>query len=150
MGNIYHYKTDAIKKEEITADWWIVDATNRTVGRLASTISTYLQGKHKATYTSHLNSGDNVIVINADKVLFTGKKMNNKTYLRHTGYPGGQRSKTPKELLKQGRGEQILAQAIKGMLPKNKLRKPFMHNLFLYKGSEHKHAAQQPKDLPLT
>ncbi|MEM7362112.1 MAG: 50S ribosomal protein L13 [Bacteroidota bacterium] len=147
---MYHYKTDATKPQDIDPAWWIVDATNETVGRIASKISTYLQGKHKACYSSHINCGDKVIVINAEKIRFTGKKMNNKTYLRHTGYPGGQRSQTPKDLLRKGKGEEILTRAIKGMLPKNKLRKPFMENLIVCKGAEHKHEAQQPKALPLT
>lgn len=146
---MYHYKTQALKKKEREPHWWIVDATNHTVGRLASQIATILQGKNRPYYTPNLNCGDMVVVINAEKVRFTGKKMNKKTYLRHTGHPGGQRSETPRDLVRKGKEEDILYRAIHRMLPKTKLRKPFMENLFLYKGSEHKHEAQQPKELIL-
>ena len=147
---MYHFKTDSIKEKEVNQKWWLIDASQQTVGRLASKIAHMLQGKHKPYYTPHINCGDKIIVINAEKVRFTGKKMTDKTYLSHTGYPGGQRSVTPKELIKKDQAERILFLAIKRMLPKTKLQKPFLSNLFLYEGAQHQHAAQQPEQLNFT
>lgn len=144
---MYSNKTDSAKQTDIEPQWWIVDATDLVVGRLAAQVVPYLMGKHKPCYTPHINCGDKVIIINVEKVRFTGKKMTDKTYLSHTGYPGGQRSTTPKERMKKDQAERILEDAIRGMLPKTRLKKPFYKNLHLYKGAVHAHTAQQPKPL---
>jgi large subunit ribosomal protein L13 len=124
----------------------VVDAENQILGRLCSEIAKIIRGKHKASYTPHVDCGDQVIVINADKVRLTGKKMTDKVYIRHTGYPGGQRFATPREVLaKNPRG--VVEAAVKGMLPKNRLGRALFNNLFVYAGSEHPHAAQQPKEI---
>ncbi|MDH4459951.1 MAG: 50S ribosomal protein L13 [Spirosomataceae bacterium] len=140
------YKTISANKATTDKGWIIVDAENQVVGRLTSEIAKILRGKHKPSFTPHVDCGDNVIVINADKVRFTGKKLTDKVYTRHTGYPGGQRFATPKEVLaKNPRG--IVESAVKGMLPKNRLGRKLFTNLYVYAGSEHPHTAQQPKEI---
>jgi large subunit ribosomal protein L13 len=140
------YKTISANKATTDKGWIIVDAENQIVGRLTSEIAKILRGKHKPSFTPHVDCGDNVIVINADKVRFTGKKLTDKVYTRHTGYPGGQRFATPKEVLaKNPRG--IVESAVKGMLPKNRLGRKLFTNLYVYAGSEHPHTAQQPKEI---
>jgi large subunit ribosomal protein L13 len=140
------YKTISANKATTDKGWIIVDAENQVVGRLTSEIAKILRGKHKPSFTPHVDCGDNVIVINADKVRFTGKKLTDKVYTRHTGYPGGQRFATPKEVLaKNPRG--IVESAVKGMLPKNRLGRKLFTNLYVYAGSEHPHSAQQPKEI---
>jgi large subunit ribosomal protein L13 len=138
------YKTKSAKKEEVERKWFIIDAEGEVVGRLSSRIAHVLRGKHKASYTPHVDTGDYVIVINADKVRFTGQKMAQKTYLRHTGYPGGQRSTTPRDLLSK-HPERILENAVRGMLPKNRLGRAMFKKLFVYVGTEHPHEAQKPE-----
>jgi large subunit ribosomal protein L13 len=138
------YKTKSAKKEEVERKWFIIDAEGEVVGRLSSRIAHVLRGKHKASYTPHVDTGDYVIVINADKVRFTGQKMTQKTYLRHTGYPGGQRSTTPRDLLSK-HPERILENAVRGMLPKNRLGRAMFKKLFVYVGTEHPHEAQKPE-----
>jgi large subunit ribosomal protein L13 len=124
----------------------VVDAENQILGRLCSEIAKIIRGKHKPSFTPHVDCGDQVIVINADKVRLTGKKMTDKVYIRHTGYPGGQRFSTPREVLvKNPRG--VVEAAVKGMLPKNRLGRELFHNLFVYAGPSHPHAAQQPKEI---
>jgi len=125
--------------------WYVVDADGETVGRICSKIAHVLRGKHKPSFTPHVDCGDNVIVINAEKVRFTGQKFDQKEYLRHTGYPGGQRSKTAKVLLAE-RPERIIEIAVKGMLPKNRLGRATYKKLYVYAGAEHPHTAQQPED----
>jgi large subunit ribosomal protein L13 len=140
------YKTISANTATVEKAWVVVDAENQIVGRLTSEIAKILRGKHKASFTPHVDCGDNVIVINAEKVRFTGKKMNNKVYTRHTGYPGGQRFATPREVLaKNPRG--VVEAAVKGMLPKNKIGSELFRNLYVYAGTEHPHAAQQPKEI---
>jgi large subunit ribosomal protein L13 len=140
------YKTISANKATVQKDWVVVDAENQILGRLCSEIAKIIRGKHKASYTPHVDCGDQVIVINADKVRLTGKKMTDKVYIRHTGYPGGQRFATPREVLaKNPRG--VVEAAVKGMLPKNRLGRALFNNLFVYAGSEHPHAAQQPKEI---
>jgi large subunit ribosomal protein L13 len=140
------YKTISANKATTEKGWVIVDAENQIVGRLTSEIAKILRGKHKPSYTPHVDCGDNVIVINADKIRFTGKKMTDKVYIRHTGYPGGQRFATPREVLaKNPRG--VVEAAVKGMLPKNRLGSRLFTNLYVYAGTEHPHAAQQPKEI---
>jgi large subunit ribosomal protein L13 len=140
------YKTISANKATTEKGWVIVDAENQIVGRLTSEIAKILRGKHKPSFTPHVDCGDNVIVINADKIRFTGKKMTDKVYIRHTGYPGGQRFATPREVLaKNPRG--VVEAAVKGMLPKNRLGSRLFTNLYVYAGTEHPHAAQQPKEI---
>lgn len=138
------YKTTYVNKATAKKEWVLIDAENEVVGRLAARVAKLLRGKYKPSFTPHVDCGDNVIIINVDKVVFTGKKMTDKQYFRHTQYPGGQRISTPAELLKK-HPERILEHAIKGMLPKNRLGRAVMGNLYLYAGTEHKHEAQKPK-----
>jgi large subunit ribosomal protein L13 len=144
--NTPSYKTISANSGTVKKEWFIVDAENQIVGRLASEVAKILRGKHKASFTPHVDCGDNVIIINAEKARFTGKKLSDKQYVRYTGYPGGQRSATPKEVLEK-HPARILQYAIKGMLPKNKLGDKLQTNVFIYKGSSHPHEAQQPKEL---
>ena len=143
------YKTVSANKATVTKEWVVVDATDQVLGRLAAQIAVILRGKHKPSFTPHVDCGDNVIVINADKVRLTGKKMTDKVYVRHTGYPGGQRFATPKELLNR-KPLAVVEHAVKGMLPKNRLGAELFRNLFVYAGPEHPHEAQQPKQIHLT
>jgi len=142
------YKTISANKQTVVQNWHIIDAENQIVGRLATTLANLIRGKHKASFTPHVNTGDKVIVINADKIRFTGKKMSDKIYLHYTGYPGGQRAATPERILAK-KPTEVLRKAVEGMLPGNKLDKEFMKNLFLYVGTEHPHAAQNPKPYEL-
>ncbi len=142
------YKTISANKETADKKWYIVDAEGQTVGRLASKVAKVLRGKHKPNFTPHADCGDNVIVINAEKVSFSGTKLVDKTYIRHTGYPGGQRQATAEELLAKN-PERVVEKAIKGMLPKNKLGRALFRNLKVYKGAEHKQEAQKPEVLNL-
>lgn len=138
------YKTQSAKKEDVTRNWYIVDGEGEVVGRLASKIATVLRGKHKPDYTPHVDTGDYVIIINAEKVRFTGDKLNQKEYIRYSGYPGGQRRRTAKEQLDK-KPIAIMEAAVKGMLPKNKLGRAMFKKLFVYEGSEHRHTAQKPQ-----
>jgi large subunit ribosomal protein L13 len=138
------YKTKSVRKEDAENNWFVVDAAGETVGRLSSKIAHVLRGKHKACYTPHVDCGDNVIVLNAEKIRFTGKKMDDKVYLSYTGYPGGQKSITAKEVLAK-HPERIIEKAVKGMLPKTKLGRAMYKKLFVYTGSEHPHQAQKPQ-----
>lgn len=142
------YKTKSANKATVHKEWYIVDATNEVLGRLSSKVAKILRGKNKPDFTPHVDCGDNVIVINAEKVRLTGNKVTDKEYVRHTGYPGGQRKTTPEELLKKF-PERIIENAVKGMLPKNRLGNAIYKNLFVYTGSDHPHEAQQPKELNL-
>ena len=140
------YKTISANKATVEKAWVVVDAENQILGRLCSEIAKIIRGKHKPSFTPHVDCGDQVIVINADKVRLTGKKMTDKVYIRHTGYPGGQRFSTPREVLvKNPRG--VVEAAVKGMLPKNRLGRELFHNLIVYAGPSHPHAAQQPKEI---
>lgn len=143
--NTLSYKTVSAKNEEVQRVWYVVDAEGEIVGRLASKIAHVLRGKHKPSYTPHVDCGDNVIIVNADKIRFTGKKMDQKEYLSHSGYPGGQSSTTPKEMLAK-HPERVIEKAVKGMLPKNKLGRAMFKKLYVYAGAEHPHAAQQPQE----
>ena len=142
------YKTVSANKETVNKEWVIVDAQNEVVGRFCAKIAMVLRGKHKTNYTPHVDCGDNVIVINADKVRFTGKKWSEKEYVRHTGYPGGQRITTADALLRKN-PIAIVEKAVKGMLPKNKLGAALYRNLHVYAGAEHPHSAQEPKTINL-
>jgi large subunit ribosomal protein L13 len=136
------YKTHMPKLQDIAVEWHFVDAEGKVLGRLASEIAAYLIGKHKAVYTPHLNLGDKVVVTNAAKIAVTGNKRKGKIYHWHTGYPGGIKSESFEHLL-QRKPSEVLRKAVKGMLPKNKLEKKRMCNLYIYSGSEHPHQAQQ-------
>lgn len=148
MSNTLSYKTKSLRNEDVQRDWHIVDAEGKTVGRLCTTIATVLRGKHKPNYTPHIDGGDYVIVINADKVQFSGNKWRAKEYLRYSGYPGGLKRRTAEEMLVK-KPEAIVEKAVKGMLPKNRLGRAVYRKLFVYAGAEHPHAAQQPKPLSI-
>ena len=137
------YKTISANKATVNKKWVLVDADGQTLGRLASKVAKLLRGKYKPDFTPHVDCGDNVIVINAEKINLTGNKWEDKTYLRHTGYPGGQRFTGVKQLLEK-HPERIIEKAVKGMLPKTKLGAAVLRNLKVYAGSEHKQEAQQP------
>jgi large subunit ribosomal protein L13 len=139
-------RTYSAKAGEVKRDWYIVDAEGQTVGRLASQVARVLRGKHKATYTPHIDTGDFVVVINADKVKMTGKRMDQKEYYRNTLYPGGARFEKFKDLIVT-HPDRIIEYAVKGMLPKTSLGKKIGMKLKVYAGTEHPHAAQQPKQL---
>ena len=140
-------KTYMAKPQDVEAKWWLVDATDKVVGRLASDIATILMGKHRPTYTPHVDTGDFVVVINADKVVFTGKKWDQKTYTWYTGYPG-LRSETARERMAR-KPEKILTEAVRRMLPKNKLARKMLSKLKVYAGDQHPHQAQQPEPIEL-
>lgn len=146
--NTLSYKTVSANKATVTKEWVLLDATDRVLGRLAVKAATLLRGKHKPNYTPHVDCGDNVIIINAEKVRLTGNKLDDKTYVRHSGYPGGQRNETAKELLKR-KPLFLVEHAVKGMLPKTRLGSELFRNLYVYQGPEHPHQAQQPKQITL-
>jgi large subunit ribosomal protein L13 len=138
------YKTKSAKAETVQRKWYVIDADGEVVGRLATRIASVLRGKHKPDFTPHVDTGDYVIVLNAGKVRFTGAKLNDKEYQRFTGYPGGLRRRTAKEML-DVKPEMVLELAVKGMLPKTKLGKAMIKKLFLYTEASHPHTAQQPE-----
>ena len=141
-------KTISAKKESVTRDWYVVDATEKTLGRLSTEIANRLRGKHKPEFTPHVDTGDYIVVVNAEKVKVTGNKSTDKLYHHHTGYPGGIKSITFDKLIDKA-PERIIEKAVKGMMPKNKLSKAMMSKLKIYGGSEHPHAAQQPTPLDI-
>ena len=146
--NYLSYKTVSVNKENANKKWYVIDAEGQILGRFASEVAMILRGKRKPCYTPHSDCGDNVIIINAEKIQLTGKKMDEKYYVHYTGYPGGQRVRNIKEQLNR-KPEVVLEHAIKGMLPKTKLGKEIFRNLFVYAGSEHPHQAQQPTELKI-
>ncbi|HIE43984.1 MAG TPA: 50S ribosomal protein L13 [Candidatus Omnitrophica bacterium] len=139
-------KTSMPKKEKVDRKWYLVNAEGKTLGRLASRVSLILQGKHKPSYTPHLDMGDFVVVINADKVRVTGKKFQDKKYRSHSGYPGKLKEKSFGELL-ETKPEEVINRAVRGMLPKNKLGRAMIKKLKVYRGDEHPHQAQRPEVL---
>ncbi len=143
------YKTVSVNKANADKKWFVVDAEGQTLGRLASRIAIVLRGKHKVNFTPHDDCGDYVIVINADKVTLSGSKWTEKQYIRHTGYPGGQRVTTAEELLNK-HPERLVEKAVKGMLPKNRLGRAIYKNMKVYTGTEHDHEAQKPEVLDLS
>ena len=138
------YKTVSANKNTVNKEWVVVDAEGQTLGRMSSVVAKLLRGKYKTNYTPHVDCGDNVVVINASKINLTGKKWDAKSYIRHTGYPGGQRSLTAKELYSKDPAR-LIENAVKGMLPKNKLGSAIYRNLKVYAGAEHGQEAQKPK-----
>lgn len=141
-------KTEFAKKETVERKWYVFDAQDQVLGRVAVEVARRLRGKHKPNFSPHVDTGDYIIIVNADKIRLTGKKLDNKIYYRHTGYPGGIRSITARQLL-QRKPEQLLEKAVKGMLPKNRLGRRMYQKLKVYAGAEHPHAAQQPEVLTL-
>ncbi|MGE5691500.1 MAG: 50S ribosomal protein L13 [Pseudomonadota bacterium] len=141
-------KTWNAKPGDVTREWYVVDAEGQTLGRLATRIADVLRGKTKPQYTPHIDTGDFVVVVNAEKIAVTGKKLDQKRYYRHSGYPGGLRSRTLREQLER-RPTEVIRKAVKGMLPRNKLASAQLTKLKIYAGPEHPHAAQGPKPLPL-
>ena len=142
-------KTFSAKAEEVQRDWFVVDAAEKTLGRLASEIAHRLRGKHKAEYTPHVDTGDFVIVVNAEKVKLTGRKREQKTYYRHSGYTGSVKSRTAEEVLEGPHPDRVVRHAVRGMLPKNTLGRWMFKKLKVYAGPEHPHAAQKPEELKL-
>ncbi|MFD0976999.1 50S ribosomal protein L13 [Salinimicrobium gaetbulicola] len=142
------YKTVSANKATVNKEWVVVDAEGQALGRLSSIVAKLLRGKYKANFTPHVDCGDNVVVINAEKINLTGKKWDSKEYIRHTGYPGGQKSLTASELFGKG-PERLVENAVKGMLPKNKLGADLFRNLRVFAGSEHDLQAQKPKTINL-
>ena len=146
--NTLSYKTVSANKATVEKEWVLVDAEGQTLGRLASVVALMLRGKHKTSFTPHVDCGDNVIVINAEKVALTGAKMTDKEYIRHTGYPGGQRSLTAEEVMKKN-PVRMVENAVKGMLPKNRLGRALFKNVHVYAGTSHPHEAQKAKKVEL-
>lgn len=142
------YKTVSANKNTVQKEWLLVDADGQALGRLASEVAILLRGKHKTNYTPHVDCGDNVIIINAEKINLSGSKWDQKNYIRYTGYPGGQRSLTAKEMLQKD-PRRLIEKAVKGMLPKNRLGADLFRNLKVYAGEAHAHEAQQPKTINL-
>ena len=144
------YKTISANKETAQKEWIVVDATDQVLGRLGSKVAKLLRGKYKPNFTPNVDCGDNVIIINADKVRLTGKKMTDRIYYSYTGYTGGQRENTPASILAKPNGaDKLLRRVVKGMLPKNRLGAKVLDNLYVYAGSEHKHEAQNPKQIDI-
>ncbi len=144
--NTLSYKTRSVKKSEVDRQWFLIDGEGEVVGRLATQIATILRGKHKPTYTPHVDTGDNIIIINAEKVRFTGQKWAQKEYQRYSGYPGGQKRRTAAEMLEK-KPIEVIEHAVRGMLPKNKLGRQMFKKLYVYTGGDHPHAAQKPETL---
>ena len=142
------YKTVSANSNTVTKEWVLIDAENEVLGRMASIAAKLLRGKYKTNYTPHVDCGDNVVIVNAEKIRLTGNKWNAKEYIRHSGYPGGQRSLTARELMEKN-PIAMVEKAIKGMLPKNKLGADLYRNLHVYAGAEHKQEAQKPKKINL-
>jgi large subunit ribosomal protein L13 len=142
------YKTVSVKQKDVNKEWILVDAKNEVLGRLASQVAKIIRGKHKPSFTPHVDCGDKVIVINAEHVRMTGKKWTDKEYVHYTGYPGGKRVRTPKDLMEKD-PRKIIEKAVQGMLPKNKLGNKLKNQLFVYPGEEHPHEAQKPRKIDL-
>ncbi|MDH8702474.1 large subunit ribosomal protein L13 [Dysgonomonadaceae bacterium PH5-43] len=142
------YKTISANSATVNKEWVVVDANGQHLGRFASKVAKLLRGKYKPNFTPHVDCGDNVIIINADKIVLTGKKWEDRQYFSHTGYPGGQKTTTPAELQAKG-SDRLFRKVVKGMLPKNKLGAKLLTNLYVYDGTEHKQEAQQPKTIDI-
>ncbi|MDR0333812.1 MAG: 50S ribosomal protein L13 [Dysgonamonadaceae bacterium] len=151
--NTLSYKTISVNKETAKKEWVEIDATGQTLGRLSSKVAKLLRGKYKPSFTPHVDCGDNVIIVNADKVIMTGNKWTDRTYLRYSGYPGGQKESTPQDLMNKGGNKKgfhpLYRKVVKGMLPKNKLGDALLSNMFVYEGATHPHEAQKPKKLDI-
>jgi large subunit ribosomal protein L13 len=139
-------KTYAVKSSEIQREWRVIDADGQTLGRLATRVATLLRGKHRVTFSTHIDTGDPVIILNASKIKVTGRKLQAKQYVRHSGYPGGMRTESLERLLAR-RPEEVIRRAVRGMVPQNRLGEQMMRKLHVYAGAEHPHAAQRPTEL---
>ena len=139
-------KTYAVKSSEIQREWRVIDADGQTLGRLATRVATLLRGKHRVTFSTHIDTGDPVIILNASKIKVTGRKLQAKQYVRHSGYPGGMRTESLERLLAR-RPEEVIRRAVRGMVPQNRLGEQMMRKLHIYAGAEHPHAAQRPTEL---
>ena len=139
-------KTFMLRKEDVKHDWYVIDAEGKTLGKVATLAASVLRGKNKPTFTPHVDCGDNVIIINAEKAVLTGNKLDQKMYYNHSGYPGGLRERTDKTM-KEKYPVEMVERAVKGMLPKGRIGREMYRKLFVYAGSEHKHAAQKPQNL---
>jgi len=146
--NTLSYKTVSANKATVNKEWLLVDAEGEVLGRLASKVAKLIRGKHKPNFTPHVDCGDNVVIINAEKIKLTGNKWNDKTYIRHTGYPGGQRTLSANELFGKS-PSRVVEKAVKGMLPKNKLGSALFRNLYVYNGGDHGQDAQKPRNINL-
>jgi large subunit ribosomal protein L13 len=142
------YKTKSANKKTVSKEWLLVDAEGQPLGRLASKVAIMLRGKHKTNFTPHVDCGDNVVIINAEKITLSGNKWDDKQYIRYTGYPGGQRSQSARDLMDKN-PTAVVEKAIKGMLPKNRLGADLFRNLYVYAGQEHNQEAQKPKQINL-
>lgn len=142
------YKTKSANKSTVNKEWLLVDADGQTLGRLASKVANILRGKYKTNFTPHVDCGDNVVIINAEKISLSGNKWDDKQYIRYTGYPGGQRTRTARDLMEK-KPTAMVEMAVKGMLPKNRLGADLFRNLYVYAGPEHKQEAQKPKQINL-
>lgn len=147
--NTVSYKTTSANKETFRREWVIVDADAKVLGRLASKVAKMIRGKHKPSFTPHLDCGDDVIVINTDKIRLTGQKWTKKVYIRHTGYPGGQREETPAQMKERRSSAVLIERAVRGMLPKNRLGRQLFKRLHVYEDAEHPHEAQKPKEVKI-
>ena len=144
------YKTISMNKATVKKEWVVVDATDQVLGRLCTKVAKMLRGKYKPNFTPFVDCGDNVIIVNADKIVLTGNKMTDRTYLTYSGYPGGQKEHTPASIIARKNGyEKLIRKVVKGMLPKNKLASQLLDNLYIYEGGEHKHEAQNPKTIDI-
>jgi large subunit ribosomal protein L13 len=146
--NTLSYKTVSANKATVNKEWVIIDAEGAVLGRLSTLVASMLRGKHKTNFTPHVDCGDNVIIINAEKVALTGEKWSDKEYVRHTGYPGGQKFTTAEEMLKK-KPIWLIENAVRGMLPKNRLGRALFKNMYVYAGTSHPHEAQKPKKIEL-
>ncbi|MDE6634020.1 MAG: 50S ribosomal protein L13 [Bacteroidaceae bacterium] len=148
--NTLSQKTTNVNKVTATKEWVVVDATDQVLGRMCSKVSKLLRGKYKPNFTPNVDCGDNVIIVNADKIVLTGSKMTDRIYLTYSGYPGGQKEHTPASILAKKNGyEKLIRKVVKGMLPKNKLAHHILGNLYIYEGADHKHEAQSPKAIDI-
>ncbi|MCR9093413.1 MAG: 50S ribosomal protein L13 [bacterium] len=148
MANRAFAATKSVSSDEVDREWYVVDAEDLVLGRLATRIATVLRGKHKPSFTPHSDTGDHVIVVNADKVQLTGRKREQKTYYRHSGYMGGIKSITADKLLASAHSDRVVRNAVRGMLPKNSLGRKMLSKLRVYAGPDHPHASQKPEELP--
>ena len=149
MANRAFAATKSVSADDVERRWYVVDAQDLILGRLATRVATVLRGKHKPSFTPHSDTGDHVIVVNAEKVQLTGRKREQKTYYRHSGYVGGIKSITADKLLASAHADRVVRNAVKGMLPKNSLGRKMLSKLKVYAGPDHPHASQQPEELPL-
>ena len=146
--NTLSYKTESANEATVTKDWVVLDAQSQVLGRFSSQVARLIRGKHKPNFTPHVDCGDNVIVINSDKIRLTGKKADQKTYISHSGYPGGQKVRSLKQMMDKT-STKVIENAVRGMLPKNRLGRAIFRNLYVYEGADHPHAAQNPKEIKL-